>query len=106
MKKNIKSLLRKKKSRKGYKVFGVGPYGDAYYGYIVERGHRVGKRPRKKGAALEQAGLSPAPKNVPPHPFLIPTFYAMIHQIIRATKQKLSDGIAKEGNKLGFTARR
>ena len=103
LKKNIKSLLRKKKSKRGVKVFGVGPYGDAYYGYIVERGHRVGKRPSAK---VQAAGVAEGVKHVPPHPFLIPTFYQLVPQILRATKDKLNEGIVKESKKLGFFTKR
>ena len=106
LKKNIKSRYIKKRSGPGIKIYGVGPVKDAFYGYIVERGHRVGKRPSKKVQSMEQAGTMQSPKMVAPHPFLIPTFNANIIPITRAIKDKLSEGIVKEGAKLGFNSKR
>lgn len=106
LKKNIKSRLSKRLSKKGVKIYGVGPTGDAYYGYILERGHRVGRRPNRSGLQAERDHLAPSPKTVPPYPFLIPTYRQMIFPIIKAIKDKLSEGIVKEGAKLGFDTRR
>ncbi len=102
LKKNIKSRFRRKLSGRGVKVYGVGPTGDAYYGYIVERGHRVGKRTRSGSDTT----LSGNVRTVPPYPFLIPTYNQMTFPIIRAVKDKLNAGIVKEGAKLGFSTKR
>lgn len=99
LQKNIKSLYRRKASRFGDIHYMVGPVGDAYYGYIVEVGHVIGKRKRYgRGIAEYNAGL----KTVPAHPFMQPVFNTMTTQIIDRTKEKLSAGIEKETRDLGF----
>ena len=104
LKRKISARLRKKVSGRGVKVYGVGPRGDAYYGYIVERGHRVGERPATKKLRAREDPLSV--KRVPPHPFLIPTYERMQVPIMHAIRDKLSEGIFKEGGRLGFAMKR
>ena len=104
LKKKIGARLRRKVSRRGVKVYGVGPRGDAYYGYIVERGHRVGPRPKTRKARRQEDPLTV--KHVPPHPFLIPTYERMQVPIMHAIRDKLSEGIVKEGGRLGFAMKR
>ena len=100
LKKNLKALRSRKKSGPGVKVYGVGPRGDAYYGYIVERGHRIGKRLATKKLRAMEDPLSV--KRVPPQPWLIPTYNRMHLPIISAVRDKLTEGIETETKKLGF----
>lgn len=99
LRKNIKSLYRRKASGPGNVHYAIGPMGDAYYGYFVEKGHVIGKRKRYgRGIAEYNAGL----KTVPAHPFMMPVFNSQTNQIIEKMKDKLSEGIRKEGRDLGL----
>jgi len=99
LKAHIKSLYRRKASKFGDVHYMVGPVGDAYYGYILEVGHVIGKRKRYgRGIAEHNAGM----KRVPPYPFMMPVFNSNTNQIIDRMKEKLSEGIVKESRDLGF----
>ncbi len=101
LKKNIGARYRRKVSQFGNIHYGIGPVGQAFYGYFVEGGHMIGKRKRYgRGIAEHNAGM----KRVPPYPFIIPKFNSMTTQIIDRTKEKLSEGIIKESRDLGFAA--
>ncbi len=99
LKKNVGALYRRKVSSVGDIHYLVGPKGDAYYGYILEVGHVIGKRKRYGlGIAEHNAGM----KRVPAYPFMVPVFNSMTSQIIDRMKEKLTEGIVKEGRDLGF----
>lgn len=102
LKKNIGARYRRKVSRFGDVHYGVGPVGQAFYGYFVEAGHAIGKRKRYgRGIAATNASRP----MVPAHPFMIPTFERMQSGIIERMKEGLTKGIVKEGGDLGFIAK-
>ncbi len=99
LKRKISSRYRKRASSFNEVHYMIGPAGQAFYGYFVEGGHKVGaKKKYGRGIAAANAGRA----DVPPHPFIVPAFNRMTAPIIDRMKSKLSEGIIKEGGELGF----
>lgn len=98
LKRNIKSRYRRRVSTKYEAHYGVGPSGDAFYGYIVARGHIVGSRT----AAKRKRSRGLAVKFVPAKDFITPVFNRMAFATTENLKKHLSEGIIREGKKLGF----
>jgi len=98
LKKHISARYRKRSSSFTEIHYGVGPAGQAFYGYFVEAGHKIGKR-KRYGRVTE---YNSARGNVPEHPFMIPTFNRMTGAIIEKMKDNLAAGIIGEGLKLGL----
>lgn len=93
LKKNISARFRRKSSGDTEIHYSVGPRGQAFYGFFVEAGHRVGRR-RKNGVDKRVM--------VPPHPFMVPQFENNKDRIIDRIKRKLVEGIVREGEAMGL----
>lgn len=83
LKKKISARYNKRRSKYTEVHYDVKPLGWGFYGYFVETGH---------GSAT-------------PKPFIIPTYTRVTTPIIDRLKEKLTEGILKEGKKLGFEIR-
>ena len=97
LKKKIGARYRRRVSSFNEIHYSVGPTGQAFYGYFVEGGHKIGKRKRYgKGAGTDARG------SVPPQPFMIPAFNRMTAPIIDRMKEGLIAGAMKEWAGVGF----
>lgn len=108
LRKKIGMRYLSRKSKWNEVHYGVGPRGQAFYGYFVEAGHAIvrgrrQKRTRRRELRRKIGGVSATTFGfVQPHPYIIPTFRAMVKPVINRVKEKLEEGIFKEGEKLGF----
>lgn len=101
LKRHIGYRYLRKRSNRFEVHYSVGPRGQGFYGFFVEEGHAAGKR-KKYGRGITKAtGL----KMVTGHPFIVPSFNRMAAPIVERMKDKMVEGILKEGQKLGFSAR-
>lgn len=99
LKKNVKGVYRRRVSKQGDVHYKVGPTGNAWYGYIVETGHVIGKK-KRYGLGISKQNSSMM--RVPEHPFIMPVFNTMQVQVINTMKDKMTEGIEKEARGLGL----
>lgn len=98
LKQKIGNRYRAKKSGPLEVHYGQGPVGDAFYGYIVARGHVVGSRK----AARRKTGLGSSVGYVPAIDWISPVFEAHKAITIETMNKNLTAGILKVGEEAGF----
>lgn len=98
LKRMIGAKFSRKRSSKAQSVYHVRPIGPAFYGFFVEGGHRIGKRPSKSKIrrGLDNRGWVPA------HPFMEPVFRNASNEAIERMKTVISQGVLREWAMTGF----
>jgi hypothetical protein len=98
LKRTIGAKYNAKRSNKFDVRYNVRPLGYAFYGFFVEGGHRIGKRP---GKAKSRLGMDRR-GHVPPHPFMAPVFKNAANEALERMKTVMLQGIYKEWAATGF----
>lgn len=96
LQKKITYKYLRRSSSKTEVHYGVGPFGDAFYGFIVAHGHIVGTRKAARGKAAHSLA------RVKAYDFITPVFQAQYNTVLQRMKSGLEKGIIKEGEKAGF----
>ena len=98
LKRMIGAKYNKKVSSKWDVRYNVKPIGPAFYGFFVEGGHRVGKRPSRSRIrmGMDKRG------QVPAHPFMAPVFRNAANEAIARMKTVIEQGAMKEWASTGF----
>ena len=99
LQKNIRAFYLRRKSKFGSVMYGVGPRGDAYYGYIVAYGHIVGKRLTSREKAR---GAGATRSYVKGQDWITPVWNRTKYLLDQQLEKELTKGIMREGEKLGF----
>lgn len=99
LQKNIRAFYLRRKSKFGSVMYGVGPRGDAYYGYIVAYGHIVGKRLTSREKAK---GAGATRSYVKAYDWITPVWNRTKYLLDQQLEKELTKGIMREGEKLGF----
>lgn len=98
LQKSIGAKYAAKRSSKTDVRYHVKPIGQAYYGFFVEGGHRIGRRP-SKGKIRTGQGMR---GQVPPHPFMEPVFRNAANDAIARMKTVIEQGAYREWAATGF----
>lgn len=94
-------IVKDKKSKPFWPIFGVGPDSKGWYGHLVEYGFYA-TGPKKKGvtykASREKARA--AGKHTPAKPWFRPAFDTTVKKVIEQIGKRLGMGIEREAAKL------
>jgi hypothetical protein len=92
LKRMIGAKYSREKSNKWQVVYNTKPMGAAFYGFFVEGGHRVGRRPSKARirVGMDNRGWVQA------HPFMEPVFRNAANEAVARMKTTMETGIVRE----------
>jgi len=95
---HIGAKYRRQVSTKFTARYGVRPIGPAFYGFFVEGGHKIGKRPSRSIKRIR----GDARGSIPAHPFMAPVLRNATSETIEAMKKVFIRGVLKVWTDTGF----